>query len=49
MAANPPVVVVEDDPWTRLIGVVLDPATSTERRAAFADFMSPDEPDFAGW
>jgi len=25
MAANPPVVVVEDDPWTRLIGVVLDP------------------------
>src|SRR5262249_48456050 len=49
MAANPPVVVVEDDPWTRLIGVVLDPATSAERRAAFADFMSPDEPDFAGW
>jgi phosphoglycerate dehydrogenase-like enzyme len=41
--------VVEDDPWTRLIGVVLDPATPEERRAAFADFMSPDEPDFAGW
>src|SRR5271166_308259 len=49
MAANLPIVVVEDDPWTRLIGVVLDPATSEERRAAFADFMSPDEPDFAGW
>jgi phosphoglycerate dehydrogenase-like enzyme len=49
MASNPPVVVVEDDPWTRLIGVVLDPATSLERRAAFADFMSTDEPDFAGW
>src|SRR5215216_3156613 len=49
MASNPPVVVVEDDPWTRLIGVVLDPTTSEERRAAFADFMSPDEPDFAGW
>jgi len=46
---NPPIVVVEDDPWTRLIGVVLDPTTSEERRAAFADFMSPDEPDFAGW
>ena len=45
----PPTVVVEDDPWTRLIGVVLDPTTSEERRAAFADFMSPDEPDFAGW
>src|SRR5262245_19755067 len=41
--------VVEDDPWTRLIGVVLDPATSAERRAAFADFMSPDEPNFAAW
>src|SRR5438876_7872546 len=49
MPSNPPIVVVEDDPWTRLIGVVLDPATSEERYAAFADFMSPDEPDFAGW
>src|SRR5215204_1803977 len=49
MASDPPVVVVEDDPWTRLIGVVLDPATSKERQAACADFMSPDEPDFAGW
>src|SRR5215470_6495967 len=49
MNANPPLIVVEDDPWTRLIGVVLDPTTSEERRAAFADFMSPDEPDFARW
>src|SRR4030095_3688132 len=49
MTSEPPILVVEDDPWTRLIGVVLDPATSEERRAAFADFMSPDEPDFAGW
>jgi phosphoglycerate dehydrogenase-like enzyme len=49
MQPNPPIVVVEDDPWTRLIGVVLDPATSEERRTAFADFMSPDEPDFARW
>jgi len=49
MGPNSPLLVVEDDPWTRLIGVVLDPATSEERRAAFADFMSPDEPDFAGW
>jgi phosphoglycerate dehydrogenase-like enzyme len=44
-----PILVVEDDPWTRLVGVVLDPATSQERRAAFADFMSPDEPNFAAW
>jgi phosphoglycerate dehydrogenase-like enzyme len=49
MAANGPSLVVEDDPWTRLIGVVLDPTTSQERRAAFADFMSPDEPNFARW
>jgi phosphoglycerate dehydrogenase-like enzyme len=49
MTSNPPIVVVEDDLWTRLIGVVLDPATAEERRAAYADFMSPDEPDFAGW
>jgi phosphoglycerate dehydrogenase-like enzyme len=49
MTPNPSIVVVEDDPWTRLIGVVLDPTTSEERRAAFADFMSPDEPDFARW
>src|SRR5947209_8069294 len=46
---NPPIVVVEDDPWTRVIGAVLDPTTSEERRAAFADFMSPDERNFAGW
>ena len=47
--AQLPVVVVEDDPFTRLIPIVLDPASSAVRRAAFADFMSPDEPDFDGW
>src|SRR6266851_8133115 len=49
MPSKSPIVVVEDDPWTRLVGVVLDPTTSEERRAAFADFMSHDEPNFAGW
>src|SRR5262245_3848011 len=49
MASGPPVVVVEDDPWTRPIGVVLDPTTSAERLAAFADFMAHDEPQFARW
>ena len=44
-----PVIVVEDDPFTRLIPLVLDPKASAERREAFADFMSTDEPDFAGW
>jgi phosphoglycerate dehydrogenase-like enzyme len=44
-----PVIVVEDDPFTRLIGIVLDPRTDQRRVAAFADFMAHDEPDFAGW
>ena len=45
----PPVIVVEDDAFTRLISVVLDPACTEERRRAFADFMVHDEPDFDGW
>jgi phosphoglycerate dehydrogenase-like enzyme len=49
MPASPPILVVEDDVWARLIGVVLDPTTSEERRAAFADFVSPDLPDFCRW
>ena len=49
MAAGKPVLVVEDDAWARLIGVVLDPTTRYERWTAFADFMSPDLPDFGGW
>ena len=49
MELNKPILVVEDDVWARLIGVVLDPTTSQERWMAFADFMSPDLPDFGGW
>ena len=50
MSVSPrPVIVVEDDPFTRLIQIVLDPDTSADRRAAFADFMEHDEPDFTGW
>ncbi len=48
MAARP-VIAVEDDPFLRLVGVVLDPDTSQERIAAFADFFAHDLPDFAGW
>jgi phosphoglycerate dehydrogenase-like enzyme len=44
-----PLIVVEDDPFTRLIPLVLDPKADEARRAAFADFMSTDEPDFLGW
>jgi phosphoglycerate dehydrogenase-like enzyme len=47
--AGRPIIVVEDDPFTRLIPIVLDPSSSEERRAAFADFMAHDEPDFDGW
>jgi phosphoglycerate dehydrogenase-like enzyme len=49
MQRHPPIIVVEDDVWTRLLGVVLDPSTSEERWTAFADFMSPDLPDFRTW
>ncbi len=44
-----PVFVVENDPFLRLIGVALDPATSAERFAAFAAFFEHDLPDFDGW
>lgn len=44
-----PVLVVEEDPFLRLIGVTLDPATTAERIAAFADFFAHDLPDFDGW
>ena len=49
MECKKPVLIVEDDVWARLIGVVLDPTTSHERWTAFADFMSPDLPDFRAW
>jgi phosphoglycerate dehydrogenase-like enzyme len=44
-----PLLVVEDDPFLRMLQVVLDPATSAERRAAFADFFAHEEPDFEGY
>jgi glyoxylate reductase/D-3-phosphoglycerate dehydrogenase len=43
------IIVVEDDPFLRLVQVILDPATPAERTAAFAHFMAHDEPDFGGW
>ncbi len=45
----PPVLVVEDDRFLRIVEVALDPRASPERCAAFADFFAHDEPDFAGW
>jgi phosphoglycerate dehydrogenase-like enzyme len=49
MMSSKPVLIVENDVWARLIGVVLDPTTSQERWSAFVDFMSPDLPDFQDW
>lgn len=48
-SAAAPIIVVEDDPFPRILQVILDPNASAERRAAFADFMAHDLPDFAGW
>src|SRR5690242_9414940 len=44
-----PVIVVEDDPFPRLIQVILDPAAPAERVAAFSHFFAHEEPDFTGW
>jgi phosphoglycerate dehydrogenase-like enzyme len=44
-----PVVVVEDDPFPRLIQVILDPATPAARMSAFSHFFAHEEPDFVGW
>ena len=43
------VLVVEDDPFLRVVGILLDPTTPAERTAAFADFFAHDERDFAGY
>lgn len=44
-----PVIVVEDDPFLRLIQVILDPATPAARVAAFCHFFASDLTDFADW
>jgi phosphoglycerate dehydrogenase-like enzyme len=49
MVSTDNVLVVEDDPFLRVVGLLLDPNTSAERYAAFADFFAHDEPDFAGY
>jgi phosphoglycerate dehydrogenase-like enzyme len=43
------VVVVEDDPFPRLIQVILDPATPAARVAAFSHFFAHELPDLEGW
>jgi phosphoglycerate dehydrogenase-like enzyme len=43
-----PLIVVEDDPFPRILQAVLDPAVTQERVAAFIDFFSTDD-DFLAW
>jgi len=43
------IIVVEDDPFLRLIQVILDPATPATRKAAFSEFFVHELPDFADW
>ena len=47
--SSPPILVVEDDRFTRIVELVLDPNAGAERRAAYADFFSHEVPDFEGW
>jgi len=49
VSSSRPIIVVEDDPFLRLIQAILDPTTSSARIAAFSHFFAHDLPDFAGW
>lgn len=42
-------ILVEDDPYLRIVPVLLDPRVTDEHRAALADFMAHDINDFEGW
>lgn len=44
-----PIILVEDDPFPRMLKAFLDPAIEPQRLAALADFFAHDLPDFAGW
>jgi phosphoglycerate dehydrogenase-like enzyme len=44
-----PVLVVEDDRFLRIVGIVLDPSTPRERINAYADFFAHDERDFEAY
>jgi phosphoglycerate dehydrogenase-like enzyme len=48
-ASKKPTLVIEDDPFLRVAAIVLDPTTSAERYAAYADFFAHDDPDFDGY
>ena len=47
--AESPLIVVEDDAFTRIIQIVLDPAVPADRVEAFGHFFAHELPDFPGW
>ena len=49
MAKPAPLIVVEDDPFTRIIQLVLDPDVEPARVAAFSHFLAHDLPDLPAW
>ena len=49
MTQRPPVILIENDPFPRIVQVITDPAADPARVEAFARFMHHDVPDFAGW
>ena len=46
---NHPVIVVENDPFPRLLQAFLDAQVDSQRTAAIADFVAHDIPDYPGW
>ena len=44
-----PHILVEEDHFLKILGVILDPATPEAHGAAVARFFAHDEPDFTGW
>ena len=42
-------ILVEDDPYLRIVPVLLDPNITDEHRRAMCDFMAHDVPDFNQW
>ncbi len=44
-----PIILVEDDPFPRMLKAFLDPTIEPQRLAALADFFAHDLQDFAGW
>jgi phosphoglycerate dehydrogenase-like enzyme len=46
---NRPVIVVENDPFPRLLQAFLDTDDIPERTAAIADFVAYDIPDYGAW